>query len=75
MAAKTKKRIDPFSPEGIQAMLAADELERKQRDKHVVRRCPVCGRIPEVPPGKGGRHIYTLYCEKCQCRFVIHVNG
>ena len=55
-----RRKLDPYSPEGIQASLDADEAERKRRDKKYVRYCPCCGRKPEIPPDKGGRHIYTM---------------
>lgn len=67
--------IDPDSPEGIQASLDADEEERKHRDRQRVKRCPICGLRPEIPPINEGRHIYVFYCEKCQARFMIHVVG
>jgi ribosomal protein L37AE/L43A len=39
-----------------------------------VRYCPHCGRKPEQPPiTEGSAHIWTVYCEKCDWRFVIHV--
>jgi hypothetical protein len=50
------------------------ETDRKQRDKGVVRFCPVCGRKPEYPPEQGGRHIYSLRCDKCQLGCIVHVN-
>ena len=72
-----KKRSAAYDwPEPIKSELIADEKEREKRDKTVVRYCPACGRKPEIPPDKAGRHIYTLRCEKCvnQPAFVIHVN-
>lgn len=34
--------------------------------------CPVCGKHPEIPAVcTGMRHIWTMYCEKCQVRFTI----
>ncbi len=62
-------------PADIEASLIADEEEREKRDKKRVKFCPCCGRKPEEPPDKAGRHIYTVFCEKCQARMVIHVNG
>lgn len=39
-----------------------------------VKFCPSCGRRPEYPPiTEGSAHIWTMSCEKCQFRFVIHV--
>ena len=70
-----KRVIDPHSPEGIEASLRADEEERKRRDKYTAKYCPVCGRKPEIPLDKAGRHIYTGNCEKCQCGFVVHINA
>jgi formate dehydrogenase maturation protein FdhE len=67
--------LDPYSPEGIEASLCADEEERKERDKRPARYCPVCGRIPEDGFDQGGRHIFIGYCNWCKSRFVVHVNG
>lgn len=42
--------------------------------KAPVKVCPSCGRRPEYPPiTEGSAHIWTMHCEKCQFRFVIHV--
>lgn len=57
------------------AWVITDEAERKARDKKAVKFCPVCGKRPGTPPDKPGRHIYTIFCEKCQSRTLIHVNG
>ncbi len=59
----------------IERELLADEKDRERRDKTRVEKCPCCGRAPEYPPLNEGRHIYTMHCEKCQARFVIHVAG
>ena len=62
-------------PEPVASKLIAEELEREARDKKRVKLCPVCGRRPEIPFDKSGRHIYNGHCEKCDARFVIHVCG
>ncbi len=62
-------------PEPTRSELIAEERERERRDKKRVKFCPICGRTPEYGVEKSGRHIYSLHCEKCQARMVIHVNG
>ena len=62
-------------PEPARSELIAAERERIKRDKKRVKFCAVCGRKPEYPPQNERRHIYTLSCEKCQCKMVVHVNG
>lgn len=62
-------------PDEIAEQLLTDEAERCRRDGTVVRYCPACGRKPEYPPDKGGRHIYNLRCDKCQAAFVVHVSA
>ena len=64
----------PWTKE-IEVKLKEDEDERKRRDKKRAKYCPVCGRKPEEVILNAGRHIYNGYCEKCDCRFVIHING
>lgn len=55
--------------------LIKDEEDRVRRDKKTAKFCPICGRKPDEWFDKAGRHIYTGYCEKCDVRFVIHING
>lgn len=73
ITAAFRRSAEEWTPE-IAEKLLTDEAERCERDKTVVKYCPGCGRKPEYPPDKAGRHIYNLKCEKCQAAFVIHVN-
>jgi hypothetical protein len=70
----SKKRSAAYDyPEPIKAALVAAEEEREHRDKLRVKHCPICGLRPEIPFDKGGRHIYSGHCEKCQTRFTIWI--
>jgi formate dehydrogenase maturation protein FdhE len=62
-------------PAEIVKQLLEEEAERRRRDRTQVRYCPACGRRPECLPDKGGRHVYTLRCDKCQAAFIVHVSA
>ncbi len=71
-----RKRIKSLGfTKDVERVLLAEEKEREARDKKRVKFCSICGKRPEYPPDKPGRHIYSMRCEKCQASCVIHVNA